>query len=550
MSLPVVRRMDNRLNVNNERVFETYQGCAHISYSRFSNQSSNIGSTVQISCNPSNRNIMISRAIDKIVKFRVTIQGTSDVKELLQSNCHAPAAFPILASTENEGVTVGQANVTHERVSTVWKALMRYNNERNINNYIYSRAPSQLDNTQDFNTLLGTNRSVFANYGDNTNETPRGSFHNYTVISNTATTAVVEFEAVEPLFLSPFVFGASANNMQGIIGIETMTYNATFGNTALAWTCDKSQNGTGNITSVVTEILSFTIGVTNLTPQLTQNLPRNLLSSFYQPYYVSATTATPLLPNQTIQLNSVRTQLTGIPKRLYLFATDSNANLNSFTPSTFLSLADSVGCITVRVNGVPSLEAHDRSAIYQICRENGCNLDYSQFSSTVGSPVCIDYARDVGQNPEQSEGLSQMNEMEVNMRVTNTSLHTINNPTFHLVVIYSGIFSVVDGVTYSRINPLTTSDVLSARMDLSEVQPDMNPNDVYGGSFLGSLRSVAGRANDFLKKTKIVSRVAGAFGHPEIAAAASALGYGESGGGVTGGRIMSRNKLLTMGRRF
>jgi hypothetical protein len=493
---------------------------------------------------------VIVRAVEKIVKFRVTIQGTSDVGELLQSNCHAPAAFPILAVTENEGMVIGNANITQNRVSTVWKALMRYDNERNINNYIYSRAPSQLDNIQDYNTLLGTNRSVFANYGDNTNETPRGAFHNYTVISNTATTAVVEFEAVEPVFMSPFVFGASAGTMQGIVGVESMRYGATLGNIALCWSADKSQNGTGNITSVVAEVLSFTIGVTHLTPQLTQNLPRNLLSSYYNPFHTSAATPSQILPGQTLQLNAVRTQITGIPKRLFIFATDANANLNSFTPATFLSLADSVGAVTVRINGVLSLDSHDRQSVYGISRQNGCNLDFSQFCSTVGSPICIDYARDVGQNPEQSEGLSQLNEMEINMRVTNTSLHTINNPTLHLVVIYSGIFSVVDGVTYHRINPLTTSDVLSAEMDISEVKPDMNPNDVYGGNFLGSLRNAAVSANNFLKKHKVVSRVAGAFGQPEIAMAASALGYGESGGGVTGGRIMSRNKLLTMGRRF
>ena len=548
--LQLIRKLDNRLNLNNERFFESIQGCAHINYQRFPQQSLPISNSISISVNPSNRNIAVVREAEKIVKFRVTVTGTTTVGELLQPNCHAPSAFPILAVTDSENFEIGQANPSQTQASTMWKAMMRYNNERNINNYIYSKTPSQLDNTQDFGTLLGTNRSVFANYGDNTNETPRGAYYNYTIISNDEKSAVVEFEVVEPVFLSPFVFGAGAKNMQALIGIETMRYGAQFGNLSLCWSADKSQNGTGDITGVSVQILSFAIGITQLTPQLVANVPRTLLSSYYWPYYISVTASSPLLPDASVQLPSIRVQLTGIPKRIYLFATESTPNLNSFTPATFLSLADNVGCVRVSVNGVESLNQHDRSAVYSICRNNGVNLDYSQFSSTVGSPVGLDWARDIGSNPEQSEALSQMNEVEMSMTVKNTSLHTIINPTFHAVVVYSGIFSVVDGVTYTRINPLTSNDILNAPTDISEVEPDMTPNDVYGGSFLGSLRNVATKAHKFIKDNRVVSRVAGLMGQPEIAAAASAFGYGESGGGVTGGRVMSRNKLLTMGRRF
>lgn len=48
----------------------------------------------------------------------------------------------------------------------------------------------------------------------------------------------------------------------------------------------------------------------------------------------------------------------------------------------------------------------------------------------------------------------------------------------------------------------------------------------HGGSFASDLSHIAHKANDFAKKTHIVSHASAALGHPELAAAARSLGYG------------------------
>jgi hypothetical protein len=549
--MQVIRRIDNRLNLNNSRTFETTQGCSHISFVEYPNQNATIGSVIALNCNPPNRNIAVVRKVLKKIRYTITITGNTTTAQLLQDGAHGPAQFPNIQITQNEAITLGQTTISQSNVNETWKAMLRYNNETNINNYIYSTAPSMLDNCQQFSDLIGTNKNVLSNeYGDNAFQTSRGAFYNYTVLSNTPTQAVVSFESTEPLFCSPFVFGSQANMTPAFVGIETMSYNCTFGNKNLAFNCDLTQNGTGNITGIDTQINYFSLGFEYLTAQISMDIPRSLVCSYYEPYVVSVATGVPLVAGASVVMPQLRTQLSGIPKRIFMWCADASSNTSSFNPSTFLSLQDIVGCVKIRINGQPSLESHNRQAIYEICRNNGINYDYSQFSKYIGSVVCVDYASNIGQDINQSEGLAQMNEWQSEIAVVNTSNRTIQNPTFYCVFIYSGLFEVNNGQTRHSINPLSQADIAKAPLNMAHKSPNAMPNDVYGGSLWGSLQNMFSGAKDFAKKSGILSKGARLSGNDDYADALSALGYGVSGGGLSGGRVMSRNRLLEMGNRF
>ena len=57
-------------------------------------------------------------------------------------------------------------------------------------------------------------------------------------------------------------------------------------------------------------------------------------------------------------------------------------------------------------------------------------------------------------------------------------------------------------------------------------------DDVFSG-----IKSVVGPVLDIAKSTGAISKIAGAFGQPEIAGVASALGYGRKRGRKRGGRM-------------
>jgi len=551
--MQVIRRLDNRLNLNSSRTFETTQGCSHLSYVEYFNQSSNIAGTVSIQCNPPNKNIAVVRKVLKKIKYTVTVDGTTTAGALLQDGCHAPSMFPNVRISQNEALTLGQTTINQSNIADVWPQLLRYSNETTVNNYSYSTAPSMLDNCQQFDDLIGTNKNVLSNeYGDNSFQTSRGAFFNYRVISNTATQAVVEFESIEPVFLSPLSFGQYAHMTPCMVGVESISYNCTFGNKNLAFSCSQTQNGTGNITNINTVLNTFSLGFEYLTAQPSMDIPRSLVCSYYEPYVVSVASGVPLVSGGSLTFPNLRTQLSGVPKKIYMWVADASSNASPFVPSSCLALQDTVGCVKVRINGQVSLESHTRAMMYGISRANGINMDYSQFSKYIGSVVCLDYATNIGQTMLESEGLAILNEFQGEISVTNTSNRTIQNPTFYCVFIYSGIFEINNGQTRHSINPLSQADIAKAPLNLEHKEPSAVPADVFGGSIWGSLKNILSNANAFAKRTKLGSKTARTLGYDEYADAMEALGYGAgiSGGGLSGGNMMSRGDLLKMGQRY
>lgn len=553
-TLKVTRTIDNRLNLNNERSYDFTQGCGFISYVNYSNQSSNIGNTINITCNPPNRNIVVSRRVMKTAEFTVTLTGTTTGDTLLNDQYHGPAFMPIMQITTNETMRLGNTTITQTNMVESWRALLTYSNDIKNSDACYSLSASMPDQAQTFEELEESSRSPFQPYSANVLMTPRSALYSYKIVSNTATQAVVTFKVSEPLFMSPFVFGSNAGNMPGFVGIETMQYSATFGNKNLAFSYIAGQaENSSTITSVSTVVNSFNLGFEYLTPQVNMAIPRSLICSYFQPYLVSSATGTPLAYGDSAPMPQIRIQLEGIPRRVYLFAGDAVSDFSPTNPSTFLSLADQIGCVSVRMNGIPSLESHDRQAIYEICRTNGYANEYSQFSKYTGSVVCLDWSRDIACNPEQAPGLAQMNEFQVQIRVTNTGARTINNPTFYCVVIYDGIFSVTDGMSRHVINPLSASDIMNAPFNDAFKQSNL-PADVYGGSFWGKVKDFANKGVRFVKDHKLISKGLALAGQDEAARLAESYGLGISGGGISGGgisggRLISR-KQLTMAPRY
>jgi len=539
--LKIIKRLDNRLNLMNKRTYNFQQGAQVSFYTEFNNQSATVGTNVNINCNPSTSAHVVSRDARKVATFQVVINGTTtDGSNLLKANYHAPAQFPIASITQSESITIGQSTVTQNNVNVNFRALQRYDNEPLTNNYINSTTPSMLDQGQTFAELSGSSRDVFSEYGDNVLNTPRGAHPSYVVVSNTPTQAVVRFTCNEALTLAPFVMGDASYITPGFAGISTITFSAIFGDLSLCWSAIQAQDGTSNITSVNATVVSFALGLTFLQPHRNVEVPRHQVMSYYRPDLVSTRLGSPLAPGASTPMPPATIDFQGIPSRVYIWCDEDVGNYSPFKPHTFLTARDGVGSLQVTANGTPSVQTLTRDQLYLLSRHNGINMDYSQFVKHCGSVIALNPGADINLNLDQAPGVSQRVSFNFNYSVTNTGSYTYLNPVMHVLIIYSGMFEINDGVASWSLNPLLPSEVASAPLDLT-FNPNKITQDIWGGNILQRMKDAFQSAAQFAKRTGIISKGAMLLGQPEVAAVARSLGYGITGGAhVSGGRINRR----------
>lgn len=540
--LEIIKRLDNRLNLMNRRTYNFQQGAQVSFYTEFNNQSATIGSTINITCNPSTSAHVVSRDARKVATFEVTITGTtSDGSPLLKPNYHAPSQYPIASVTQSESITIGQSTVTQSNVNVNFRAMQRYDNEPLTNGYINSTTPSMLDQSQRFQDVSGSSRDPLSSeYGDNSTITPRGAYPSYVVVSNTPTQAVVRFSCNESLTLSPFVMGDSSYITPGFAGINTMNYTCVFGDLSLCWCAMQEQDGSSNITNVSARVVSFAVGLTFLQPHRNVQVPRHQIMSYYRPDLVSTRLGRPLAPGDVGVMPPAVIDFQGVPSRIYIWADEDVGSYSSFKPQTFLTCNSGLGQLQVSANGTPSCQTLTRDQLYLLSRHNGCNMEHSQFTKHCGSVIALNPGSDINLNLDQAPGVSQRISFTFNYSVVNTGSYTYQNPVMNILIIYSGIFEIRDGVSSWTLNPLLPSEVADTPLDLS-FNPNKITQDIWGGNILSRMRDAFQAAKNFAKRTGIISKGAMLLGQPEVAAVAKTLGYGVSGGAqVSGGKINRR----------
>jgi hypothetical protein len=403
-----------------------------------------------------------------------------------------------------------------------------------------------LDQSQDFTDMIDTNRNPLSElYGDNVLMTPRGAFFNYTVVSNNSTQAVVTFESVENLNISPFIIGDIGSSTAGFAGINTASYSLQLGDLSLCMSLVFAQDGTSSISRVEGVVTRFALGFEFLQPHRSVTIPRNQVMSYYRPYLTTTVSNVPIAPGGLRAMPTATVQLEGIPSRIYVWATDAVSNFNAFTPQVFMACQNTKGALQVRINGLPSLDTYTRQGLYAMSRDNGCNMDYSQFCRFTGSVICIDPSKNLGVQDDAAPGLSQKNEFSFDYLVENTSnTRTITNPTLNVLVVYSGVFKISEGVSSWSLNPLTSDQVRLTPIDTTFRESPLS-QDVFGGSLWKRAGRALKQIHDFAKDNKLVSKALTASGHPMYGKIASQLGYG---GAIEGGRIGRRGRGRAMSR--
>jgi hypothetical protein len=405
----------------------------------------------------------------------------------------------------------------------------------------------------------------------------RGAFP-YTIVSNTATSAVVDMVVTEPLFLSPFYWGHA--NGSGFYNVNTMDFNITFLSQAgnRIWSHDAVSSGVPTtITSVSAQFGNFTgapfsyAGLTTqplmlftyITPNETQILPYNMPITY--PYFDVQrfpTDGSSTDPGVITSISSNNIQLNSIPRRMYLYIRERNQDLYSTpnNPDTYFSI-ENISLQFQNKNGL--LASASKQQLYEMSVKNHCNMNWTQWSGgptnapppligppvsvqygTIGSIICIEFATDIGLDSIEAPGKLGQYMLQVNVtKCINVSNRTIV-PTLYIVIVSEGSFTIEGlGKASTNIGVISSQDILDARQS-----PFMNYRDVEdinGGNFFSGLKDfgqkllpILRRGNEILRQSQAVSKGLSLIPHPYAqigSQVAKAVGYGEGEGVLVGG---------------
>ena len=352
----------------------------------------------------------------------------------------------------------------------------------------------------------------------------------------------------EPVLISPLLSGLQTRR-EGLRRISQFQLQYNFG----SWVRALSVCPNGNVGCTVVSIT----GVPNsATLHLLQAIPSPLdvgrsLSTQIMPYteFVAFSTKPERLAyspanaryGASFPFSSDVIQVSRIPEGIYIYCRPENSFFNNaptgaFACDTFATYVPNT--LSINFNGVNQFQNCSDISLYRLCRQNGCNIPWSQWSSTGlksiatnggNGAVAIDYDAGVGsviylklsKDITLDASLAPSANTKVNLQIQCSFANPISatagdlqpyvaaNPinfVMYAVIEYSGVQETYSANTVATsIGVLSTDDVLTAIKRNERVHYSViDDGELYGGSFFDKARKflTEGKLRDALVKLK------------------------------------------------
>ena len=597
--ISVVEVMDPRLLTRKPQYAILKGGAAGgISWKKYTTTSVS-NSSIQFSTPPPNARVFVDRKLYFLLPVRITLTSSApNAFPLLRAGYDAPRSFPIASSISTLAATINNTTVSMNMADVI-QGLLRFNTGEYLKEHDYSMTPSAMDMSQEYNDVFGGVRDPLQQYASSNQEsvTNRGAFSMYKIVTNTPSQAVIDCVFCENLYLSPFYFG----NGQGtaFFGVQDMSFNFTFvSNPAFRmWSHNPSgANAPGAITGGSVQFNNFSgfsyadtvpaLLFNYISPQNIQHIPPSLTYSYFNvARYFSDFSS--IAPNAQGTLTSNTIVLQSIPRRIYIWARSNNEELNNdcTRTDTFLSVQkyNPLQLSWNNYNGTfAGATAWD---LYKMSVSNHCNLSWTEWSGgpvysngsfstqigTVGSPICVELAKDVGIGADEAPGMIGQFALQVTLNVVNTNQTRSVTPTLVICVVSEGTFTILENRAVQSIGVVSAQDVLEAKQNLSDFVDYQDIQEVNGGNFFNGLKAFGSKIMDALKSAgkkayELYGKAkpyiekgmeyAEKYG-PMIAGLAAGLGDEEYGGVLVGdqeeyshgGRSIARSKIKRRLRR-
>lgn len=402
--------------------------------------------------------------------------------------------FPVQSQCQNISVQINNSTIT-TTPNLYLEPLMRYGFDGLYEDTWLSVAPSMHDQAQTYARTFQTNRNPLGDLLSNPLQCPRGAI-TYTVVSNSATQAVIDVQWNEPFIgISPMLFPNEFATGLWDINKMNVTFNMQ-SNMSNSWSHDATNGATiDSIQFEFTEAPIFTMwqistvgGV--LEPPTDKILP-------YHEVDVYQDDGPSLSAGQSVTKTLSNLRLDGTPSKIYVFA---RKNLNSFTFNdcdayAYISnVSINFGTKTSLLSGLPP------QSLYQMCVNNGIKYSWQEYKSFQGSVLCIDFASDISMDYWNAPGLSEQTQITIQITYQNIAPSSVQH-TIYQCILYEGLidYSLNQAQTFANVlspGDITNDQILSASRSRAA---HMNLN-FMGGTFKESARKAFNKAVDLGKK--------------------------------------------------
>lgn len=583
--------VDPLCDQSTEAIFAVEKSASIQNYYNISstNKSSN---SISWTVNCNSENTITDRVWLLDIRAKITIPWNA--KPAANAICLRPNALSLCATS----IVLQQGNSsTSIQSSQIASALQRYGfYDKYLN---YSEANPDLD----MSTPYVAGESPFTGPGDIVGGKYQGrsatSYIESAAWAGTTLTLGVRF--LEPVLIPPLLSGLEQRK-EGLrrIAQYQLTYN--FGNFSRA--ISAVMTDTAFVNGAVSVLFD---GECNLS--LLQAIPSPLdvgrtlsvQSLPYDEFVAFSSTEQPMLMSAAdeiggaaVRFSSSVIQVSRIPEAIYVFCRPTDAFMNSSPHVTDTFARYVQNSLSVNFNGVNQFQNASDLSVYRLCRQNGCNIPWSQFNcsgidsvaynaagaisynSGVGAVICLKLSKDITLDSSLAPSCNTKCNVQIECSFqnpisridapdTDKNPYRVDSIPFNMFVVihYSGVQETYASNTVATtIGALSVEDVLTAVKRNERVQYDVINDDVFGGSsFLDKVKKFLkeGRLTNALKQlkqyfshplTKEVGRTAKEFlrgrdeeGKSQAADLIEEIGLGRLGSGMSGGKRMTKAML-------
>ena len=512
---------DSRLNDISDKICYTVQkGAADNTYQSF-NANSQTPSSMNFTVNPPSESTCISRhmLIESTVQFTINVGspaganlpvGTSAFSYGLRDSFQS---FPLnrLFNTVTLSVNNVSASLSQNQCLP---GLLRMLNKEFMQKWNGS-TPTYLDNYKELGEAVGKPNSPMNDFGGgsfNDCLLPRGNhplqinnflisrFNGGAFVDDIAIsgdladywTIRIDAKFVEPLFVSPMIFGNPKFNQSAFLGINNFQLVINTDTTmSRFWSTGLPPAIGGNVvdyTLTLNSFLNSKLLLNFLTAPIPMILPPKvaLPYSSYVAYVTNQFNAIPARVPRTalvpvnLDVNSI--QLEVVPDKLIVFVRQRLSDQTVRSSDTF-AVISAITCTFGNKSGLLSNASPEQ--LWQLTKKNGCQLDYYAFTGlankytaviphvgeygTAGSVLVIDPSMDFGlASPYLANGSVGQFNLQMRLSVANNSLAALN-PEVVVIAMRSGAI-----VTTAGQSTLTTN-MLNSEIVTKTIEGDKNP---------------------------------------------------------------------------
>lgn len=558
--VPLMKVLEPRCAFNEGKSYDFLSGVRQIQYKNIEATSASTSNLTFTYKPPSN--VLISRKM--WIKYNLTLvfTGTNSLGGNLLNIGRSDAlrAFPLQTCSSSVKIKINGEQFSSDSPDQYLQAVLRYQAWGKDALTDLSNCPSMLDQSQSYDdvTTLGFARNPLANVLENSFQVPRGCTQQYTVVSNTPTSAVVRVECMEPLMVSPLVWGDRQS--PAFASIQDLQVQLTLDNALKRVWSHASIDGT-TLTNI-----DVNISTSGANPALSQPYlvfqeitpnPDNAVvlgKSYLYPYsqvnVQVSDTFSAVTAGSSAQNSIPNIQYGNVPKSLVIFVKERLSDQqNTSAPYQSWTSTDTfarINSLSISINGQSSILAeastHD---LYQICAKNGLKDSWPQFRNNTGSVLCLEMGSDIPLDFDQAPGLvTNFNVQINNLNITNISGRTMNYQVVVLAV-FDGIAQIKDNQMILSQGLLSKEEILRAPYSSMVHRP--SAYGLTGGSFwdkfVSGFKSVASNVLPVAKALAPVAKMVIPGAQPIL----GAVGLGRRRQARRGMGVVSRHELSGYG---